>query len=55
MEAQIVHFADNIDAKMGIMKDTNKTATGHLTDKVWGLGNIVLVSQEYIDEVMSNE
>ena len=55
MEAQIVHFADNIDAKMGIMKDTNKTATGPLTDKVWGLGNIVLVSQEYIDEVMSNE
>lgn len=55
MEAQIIHYADNIDAKMGIMKDTNKVAKGNLTDKVWGLGNIVLISQDYIEGVMDND
>ena len=55
MEAMIVHFADNIDAKMGIMKETNKSSTGTITDKVWSLGNTSLVHQVYIEEVMADE
>lgn len=55
MEAMIVHFADNIDAKMGIMKEVNKTSTGTITEKVWTLGNTPLVHQVYIEEVMADE
>lgn len=53
LEAMIVHFADDIDAKCKTVAEANKKATGQLTDKVWALGNTVLITQSYIAEVLS--
>lgn len=52
LEAMIVHWADNIDSRHMMVVEANKNATGQLTDKVWALGNIVLVTQQHVQETM---
>lgn len=51
MEAFIVHFADNLDAKIGTLRELNKDCAKDLTEKSWVLGG-QMVSQAYIAKIM---
>jgi 3'-5' exoribonuclease len=54
LEAWIVHFCDNLDAKINIVQEINQNLKkGELyTDKQWALENQKMISQEYIKSIV---
>jgi 3'-5' exoribonuclease len=50
-EAVFLHFLDNLDAKMYMVREAVENANGEWTDKVYGLGNVQLYLYRKNDEV----
>ena len=53
LEAWIVSYADDIDAKVNIIQRLNKGCNDKFTKKEWALNNSAMLSQRYIEEVMN--
>ena len=53
LEAWIVSYADDIDAKANIIQRINKDCNDKFTEKEWTLNNSAMLSQRYIEEVMN--
>ena len=53
LEAWIVSYADDIDAKANIIQRVNKGCDSKFTEKEWVLNNSAMLSQRYIEEVMN--
>jgi len=53
LEAWIVSYADDIDAKANIIQRVNRGCNGKFTEKEWTLNNSAMLSQRYIEEVMN--
>lgn len=53
LEAWIVSYADDIDAKANIIQRINKGCNDKFTEKEWTLNNSAMLSQRYIEEVMN--
>ena len=53
LEAWIVSYADDIDAKANIIQRVNRGYNGKFTEKEWALNNSAMLSQRYIEEVMN--
>jgi 3'-5' exoribonuclease len=53
LEAWIVSYADDIDAKANIIRRLNKGCNDKFTEKEWALNNSAMLSQRYIEEVMN--
>jgi 3'-5' exoribonuclease len=53
LEAWIVSYADDIDAKANIIQRINRGCAGKFTEKEWTLNNSAMLSQRYIEEVMN--
>ena len=53
LEAWIVSYADDIDAKANIIQRINKGCDSKFTEKEWTLNNSAMLSQRYIEEVMN--
>lgn len=51
LEALVVSFADNLDAKAQMYIEANAKASGPLTDKIYALGNTQMFTREYIDQL----
>jgi len=53
LEAWIVSYADDIDAKANIIQRVNRGCDSKFTEKEWALNNSAMLSQRYIKEVMN--
>ncbi len=53
LEAWIVSYADDIDAKANIIQRVNRGCNSKFTEKEWSLNNSAMLSQRYIEEVMN--
>ena len=53
LEAWIVSYADDIDAKANTIQRINRGCDSKFTEKEWALNNSAMLSQRYIEEVMS--
>ena len=53
LEAWIVSYADDIDAKVNIIRRINKGCNSKFTEKERALNNSAMLSQRYIEEVMN--
>jgi 3'-5' exoribonuclease len=53
LEAWIVSYADDIDAKVNIIQRVNRGCNDKFTEKEWVLNNSAMLSQRYIEEVMN--
>ena len=53
LEAWIVSYADDIDAKSNIFERINRGCENKYTEKEWTLNNSAMLSQRYIEEVMN--
>lgn len=53
LEAWIVSYADDIDAKANIIQRINRGCDSKFTEKEWALNNSAMLSQRYIEEVMN--
>ena len=52
LEAWIVSYADDIDAKANIIQRVNRGCDGKFTEKEWALNNSAMLSQKYVESVM---
>jgi 3'-5' exoribonuclease len=52
LEAWIVSYADDIDAKANIIQRVNRGCESKFTEKEWALNNSAMLSQRYIESVM---
>jgi 3'-5' exoribonuclease len=53
LEAWIVSYADDIDAKANIIQRVNRGCDSKFTEKEWVLNNSAMLSQRYIEEVIN--
>jgi len=53
LEAWIISYADDIDAKVNIIRRINKGCNSKFTEKERALNNSAMLSQRYIEEVMN--
>ena len=53
LEAWIVSYADDIDAKANTIQRVNKGCNGKFTEKEWALNNSAMLSQRYVEEVIN--
>lgn len=53
LEAWIVSYADDINAKANIIQRVNRSYNGKFTEKEWALNNSAMLSQRYVEEVMN--
>ena len=53
LEAWIVSYADDIDAKANIIQRVNKGCDSKFTEKEWALNNTAMLSQRYIEGVIN--
>lgn len=53
LEAWIVSYADDIDAKANIIQRINRGCNGKFTEKEWVLNNSAMLSQRHVEEVMN--
>lgn len=54
IEAWVVSYADDINAKANILHRVNTNCTDTLTEREWSLNNFAMVSQAYVEEVMAD-
>ncbi len=52
LEAWIVSYADDIDAKANIIQRVNRGCENKYTEKEWALNNSAMLSQKYIESVI---
>ena len=52
LEAWIVSYADDIDAKANIIQRVNRGCENKYTEKEWALNNSAMLSQKYIERMM---
>lgn len=55
VEAYILHYCDNIDAKVNTIAELEPGAAGDLTKKEWALDNSQMFTRSYINGIMSPE
>lgn len=57
MEAYIIHWADNISAKLAMLDEANKqvSAEATTTQRVYGLGNREHLTQSFVHSVLNKE
>ena len=53
LEAWIVSYADDIDAKANIIQRVNRGCEDKYTEKEWALNNSAMLSQRYVEEVIN--
>ena len=54
IEAWIVSYADDINAKANILQRINANCNNTITEREWSLNNSAMISQSYVEEVMAD-